>query len=222
MLMRHLLFTCLLSISLASPWVAFAQAPVKDPMAEAVLKRVATRYKAYKSYRLQFTRKTEDALGKLLEKQKGTLAVAGDKFRIETGDIKLYCDGKVLYTYQAKAKEVNITTYEPNPDEITPRDVFDLYKTGYKYLFSAELKTPTGLVDMIDLEPEDITKDIAKVRLVVDKKTAQLRKYIITERGTNSKSSFTLDAFEPNPTLSPSYFLFNKKAFPGVKVVDLR
>ena len=218
MLRSLLLATVLLSITN----VVIAQAPVKDPIAEAVLVRVAKKYKAFSTYKVGFTRKTEDAGGKVLETQKGTLSVAKEKFRIESGDIKLFCDGKTLYTYIMSSKEVNITDYEPNPEEINPRDVFTLYKNGYKYMFAAELKTPKGFVQMIDLEPEDITKDIAKVRLVVDKKTGSLRKYIITERGTNSKSSFTITTFTPNIIFPASHFQFDKKAFPGVKVVDLR
>ena len=195
---------------------------MQDPAAEVVLKKVAAKYKAYSAYKATYLRKTEDMNGKMVESQKGTLTVAKEKFRIDGGSVKLFCDGKTLFTYVLASKEVNVTDYECDPDEVNPTDVFDLYKRGYKYMLAAELKTPTGMVQMIDLEPEDITRDIAKVRLVVDKKTAAVRKYILTERGTNNRSTFSIVSFIPNPPLPVGYFVFNKAAHPGVKVVDLR
>ena len=207
-----------------TPLVCRAQkAPVQDPAAAEVLAGMAKRYKAYKAFAADFTRTTVNAAGKPIEQDKGTVTVAGPKFRIETEGLKLFCDGKTLYTYVLASKEVNITTYEPDPAEITPVNVFDIYKQGYKYMLAAQLKTPTGFVDVIDLEPEDITKDISKVRLVVAKKTFALRRYILTERGTNNRSTFTIERFLPNPKVSASTFVFDKKKHPGVKkVVDLR
>ncbi len=184
---------------------------------------MAKRYKAYQSFSANFTRTTVNAAGKTIEQDKGSVIVAGPKFRIETDALKLFCDGKTLYTYVMSSQEVNITAYEPDPTEITPVNVFDIYKQGYKYMLAAQLKTPTGFVDIIDLEPEDITRDISKVRLVVDKKTFALRRYILTERGTNNRSTFTIDRFTPNPKVVPSTFVFEKKRYPAVKkVVDLR
>jgi|GEM_PF-967356 len=199
-----------------------AQAPVKDPLAEEVLKRVASHYRPIQVYKIAFTRKTEDVAGKVVETQQGTLTVAKEKFRLDMPEVKLLCDGKNLYSYVVASKEINLTTYAPNPDDITPRDVFNLYQTGYKYFFWAELKTPTGLVQLIDLEPEDINKDIAKVRLVIDKKTATVRKYILTERGTNTKISFTLNRFTARPPLAAGYFTYKKSTFAGGKLIDLR
>lgn len=198
------------------------KAPVQDPYAGGILEKVAKKYKAYTSYKAAFQRKTENVNGKPLDAGTGTLSVSKEKFRIESGDIKLYCDGKTLYSYVVSSKECNVTDYEPNPDEVNPIDVFDLYKRGYKYMLAAELKTPTGFVQMIDLEPEDITRDIAKVRLVIDKKTGSLKKYIVTERGTNNRTTFTITSFTPNVAIPAGYFVFDKKAHPGVKLVDLR
>lgn len=212
-----------LSLALVSMAQALSQkAPVQDTYAAEILAKVAKKYKAYNSYKAAFQRKTENINGKTVDAGTGTLAVAKDKFRIESGGIKLYCDGKTLYSYVVSSKECNVTDYEPNPDEVNPVDVFDLYKRGYKYMLAAELKSPTGFVQMIDLEPEDITRDIAKVRLVIDKKTATLKKYIVTERGTNNRSTFTITSFTPNAALPASSFVFDKKAHPGVKLVDLR
>ena len=165
---------------------------------------------------------TETASGKIFSKQDGKILVSGKKYSIALPTFQIICDGKTIWTYNKEVNEVNISAYAPEDDEITPDQIFGLYRKGYKYILMGELKSKTGIVQTIDLEPEDITKEIVKVRLIINKADATLKKWMIYERGTSNRQIFIVKSFVPNAKVAPSRLAFSKANFPGAKIVDLR
>jgi outer membrane lipoprotein carrier protein len=194
----------------------------KDPVAGVILKNMAARYHKLKAFSAGYTRIGENNSGKELTRDKGKVWVQGPAFRLQAAGYDICTEGKTLYTYSLATNECTVSPYEPDPSEITPQTVFDLYKNGYKYVLLSETKGKNGVTQILDLEPEDITSEITKVRLIIDKKSLDLKKWIVYERGTNMRQIFYLTAFEAIPLKAAPFFAFNKKKYPGARLIDLR
>ncbi len=193
-----------------------------DPEAKKILDGVSQKYRSLESFQANYRQTLQGADGEVFDEVSGKIIVKGNKFNLEMGDYRIISDGTTLWTYMKKSNEVNISDYEPGEGEITPTEIYTLYEKGYKYVLQSELKDGNKNLQTIDMEPEDRRSEIAKIRLVVDKSTSMVTRWIIFERGSNSRQLFEINDFEPNAAAPDKLFTFNKADHKGVKVVDLR
>ena len=214
--MRILLLLILLPLGL------IAQPKAQDPFAGKVLDKMGRYYAGLNSFKATYTLEGQTNAGKPLNKAKAAITVQKQSFHISLPDMDISCDGKTLANYNRAKNEVTLADYEPDADEVTPTNIYTLHQRGFKYIILSELKTAKGPTYIIDMEPEDLTRDIAKVRLFVTKATSRLQKWIVYERGTNNRQVLTLNTFVPNAPVKPTLFGFNRAAHKGVRVVDLR
>jgi outer membrane lipoprotein carrier protein len=209
-------FWTILFVVLTSPLLA------QDPMAEEILNNLSKKYKGYKSFKATYNHTLENNAGKVENEQKGEILVKGEKFKLKLPEVEVFSDGKYSWSWVKKSKEVNLTEIDPNEEEITPANVYMLHQRGYKFVLMSELKGSKGIIQTIDLEPKDLNKEITKIRLLIDKSTLSILKWIVFERGTNNRSIFEIRQFTPNVPTKDSDFVFNKALHPEVKLVDLR
>jgi outer membrane lipoprotein-sorting protein len=71
------------------------------------------------------------------------------------------------------------------------------------------------------MTPIDKTRPFHKVYVYVDKATKSISSAKFLEK-TGNRYSYTINSFKPNAAISEADFVFDKKKFPGVEVVDLR
>jgi outer membrane lipoprotein-sorting protein len=194
----------------------------QDPMAEEILNAVSKKHKKMKGFLASFSHDSETNSGKVSGNSKGEIKVSGSKYILTTGPVTMICDGKTVWSANKKNREINIADYEPEADDITPERIYNFYQKGYKYIFMGEVKVKGRIWQTIDLEPENLNKEIVKIRLFVDKSSLLITKYIVFERGTNDREVFEIDTFKELKTVSQEDFSLNKKLYPGYKIVDLR
>ncbi len=194
----------------------------QDPMAEEILNAVGKKHKKMPGFIATFSHDSETNSGKVVGNVKGEIKVTGSKYVLTSGQTTLICDGKTVWSADRKIKEVNISDYEPEPDDITPERIYTFYQKGFKYIFMGEVKVKGKIWQTIDLEPENIKKEVVKIRLFIDKSSRNIMKWIVFERGSNDREVFEIEEFKVLQTVNNSDFTFNKKQFPGFKVVDLR
>lgn len=207
--------------------LAVWQMPMKgqsrqDPYAEKILAELGVRYKKLAGFSAEFTRESQGNTGDTRSKASGNIVVSGSKYRLQTGNTILFCDGKTVWTADQKIKEISIADYSPEADDITPEKIYTFYQKGYKYIFMGEVKVGKNIWQTIDLEPENLNKEISKIRLFIDKKTLEIKKWIIFERGSNDREEFIVKKFTRLQTRPAKEIQFDKAAFTGYKLVDLR
>lgn len=215
-------FFLVLALMLLSPFGKSICQSRQDPFAEKILDELGKRYKKLPGFRAEFTRESQNNTGETKGKSRGSILVSGSKYRLKTGSTTLFCDGKTVWTADAKVREISIADYDPEADDITPERIYTFYQKGYKYIFMGEVKKGNRILQTIDLEPENIQKEISKIRLFVDKKTLEIWKWIIFERGSNEREEFIVDKFIRLKTRPGKEIQFDKSEFPGFKTVDLR
>ena len=192
----------------------FAQ---NDPKALATLDAMSKKYSAMSGYKATFVYSMNNPQAGIKESSSGTITVKGAKFHLVLGAQEVYNNGTTVWTYMKDANEVNISSYDPNDDDITPTKIYTIYKKGYKYMISEE----TATTQTIDLIPENRKNQFFKVRIVINKKDKSIKSWKIFEKSGNV-FDYTVKTFTPNLTIAESEFVFDAKKYKGVEVVDLR
>jgi len=209
---------------------AFAQ---KDAEAAAILNKMSAKYRTYNVVKSNFTFSIEDIQAGTTQSQNGILIVQAktnkynltlfsseldNKSAVET---QIISDGKSQWTYTKKDKEVQLSNVDKSDESFNPAQIFTLYEKGYKYIYTGDKTINGKLYQIIDLTPEDDKKEFFKVRLTIDKLKKQLYNALIFDKN-GMKFNYTINSFTPNVVVPETTFAFDKKANPGVEVVDLR
>lgn len=215
-----------ISFALLLAFVSYAQPKnmgQSDPDAKKILDAVSAKFKTYKSVQVQFLFKNEDAKGKVLGIKKGTLLMKGAKYRVSiTGGQDIYCDGSTIWTYDKAANEVTISKYDPTASSITPQKLFsNFYDKDFLYKLNGNKVEAGKTLQEIELTPFDKTKSFFKALVWVDKKTQNIYSTKILEKSGN-KYTYTATSLNGNANVQDLQFVFDKKKYPGVEVVDLR
>ncbi len=214
--MKRYLSLLVLSASLMS--AASAQ---QDPKAGKILDQMSAKYQTMKAFKANFTQTLENDATKVKENLSGDITVSGQKFRLKISGQEVINNGQTVWTYMKSENEVNISDYEPEDQEISPSQIYSLYKKGYKYSYVQEAKEGGEAVDVIELSPEDRNNPVFKVRLKVSKTDKSVKSWQMFKKNGN-QYTFLIKNFKPNPATDAGTFAFDKAKYKGVKVVDLR
>lgn len=207
---------------------AFAQ---QDAKAKAILSQVSAKFKTYITVKTDFAFTLDNPQAGGKQTQGGTLLTTpkSGKFKVTMFDPdnkteveqEIISDGKTQWTYMKKDKEVQVNNAAKADEELNPSRLFTLYEHGYKYIYTGDQKLNGKTCAVIDLSPEDANKAFFKIRLFIDNVKKQLYSATMFDKG-GSKYTYTLNTITPNIKIADDTFTFDKKAHPGVEVVDLR
>ena len=205
------LFTTLL-IALSTS--LFAQ----DQVAKDVLDKLSTTTKAYKNMTVDFDFIFKNKSQHINEKQKGTLVLQGDKFRLVMEEQTIINDGENQWIYLADMNEVQIMEHDPEEEMMSPNKLFTIYEQGYKYTYVGAQSEKGKRLQIIDLFPEE-SSSFMKITLAVDAAKNQLHKITIYDKNGGTYT-YLITTFKSNTAVQP--FTFNAGDYPGVEVIDLR
>jgi outer membrane lipoprotein carrier protein len=201
--------------------LALPAAAQQDPKAGKILDAVSAKYTALKSFQAGFTQTLENPAAKLKQNLTGDIVVSGQKYHITASGQEIYNDGKTTWTYLKNENEVNISDTDPTNQDMSPAQMYNMYKKGYKYTYVKSLKDAGVASDLIELSPENRTNDVFKVQIIVGTADHAIHN-VKTFKKNGTRTTFTLKNFKPNVPTTASTFAFDKAQHAGVKVVDLR
>ena len=214
------LFSKTLTLAIILFTVVSAQAQ-SDARAHEILKGVSAKYKSFNSLEADFTLTLDNPSEKIKDTQKGTVALKGNKYKVEIGGQTIVSDGKTVWTYLKDANEVQITEATNDKDAITPTNIFTVYEKGFKSKFLEEKKVDGKTIQVIELVPEDSKKPFFKVQLNIDKADKMIQSAKLFDKNGNHYI-YTLNNIKPNSVANESIFTFNTTKYPKIEVVDLR
>ncbi|MGI4867102.1 MAG: LolA family protein [Janthinobacterium lividum] len=201
--------------------LALPAAAQQDPKAGKILDAVSAKYTALKSFQASFTQTLENPAAKLKQNINGDVTVSGQKYHLTASGQEVINDGKTTWTYLKSENEVNISESDPANQDMSPAQMYTMYKKGYKYTYVKSLKDGGVASDLIELVPDDRKNDVFKVQIVVGTADKAIHN-VKTFKKNGTHTTFTLKNFKPNVPVTASTFSFDKAQHPGVKVVDLR
>lgn len=195
----------------------------KDPEAEKILKELSNKTKAYTTIQLEFTIDFKNIRENIENSSNGTITMKGDMYRLNFMGTTSYFNGKTLWNYVEEVNEVNIT--EPAQDEedifSNPRKLFTIYEKGYKYQLINKSSENGINYSIIDLYPEDLTEEYAKIRLQINTDDITIKSATIFGKD-GSNYSIKMNKYSLNKIVDDSYFVFNEKDFKNVEIIDMR
>lgn len=188
-------------------------AAAATPTASEILAKAIAALKAAPGIDAQFTASTQGSHAK------GSIQIGGNCFRLTTNEMSVWFDGRTQWAYSPAMGEVNIS--EPSLAElgqINPFAVVDGLQKGYK---ARRLKAPSGL-DKLELTPADKKRAAyAKVVLTLNASTS-MPAHISVTASDGTRADIAISSLKKTAQRPRSFFTFNPKSHPGVKIVDLR
>ena len=207
-------------ILLISSGAIFAQ---RDPNALQLLDQMSAKYQKMSGFKANFDYTFENSSEGNNEKMSGENAVTGNKYKRNIGGQEIFNNGDVIWTYLDLdgVKEVTINYFEPSEEELTPSNIYTIYKEGYNYKLLPEKKEGAITYQYVELTPTSKSSPFKKVILQIEKDTKNLKSWKITDE-TGGTFSYIVNNFQPNLNLKDADFNFDVKKYPGVEVIDLR
>ena len=192
-----------------------------DPEATAIFQKVRAKYESYSSFKVDITTiievpehpKTED---------KGTLVLSGEKYNLDLPNHTYLSNGENLWVHYKDKKMVQINSIEEDEESLmTPNDLFKIYeREDFIYVLTNEYFDKKTTVQQIELKPTDRNTEYSKIRVNINKKTAEIRDIKVFFKD-GIRYQIKVSNLTPDAGASTA-FSFDKKAFPGVRVEDLR
>jgi len=194
-----------------------------DPKARQILDKLKKQYDSYKSMEVKFEIDLE-LPGKALEKQKGTVIQDGKKYQVKLQDQEIYADGKTIWVYLKKNKEVQITNMEEGEASafMSPKQMMTMYDSG-EFVYSIIEERKVGDAQFVDIEFKPLSKktEYTKMRLTIDKKANKMVSLRVFSRD-GSRYTLKVSDILPNKKYDPAMFTFNTKSVQGLHIEDLR
>jgi len=216
--MKKLISLTMLAAAVVLSTVSYGQ----DAKAKAVLDKVSSKVKSLKSLKANFALTINDAKGKAKDTKKGTFLMKGSKYRVNMGGQEIICDAKTVWTYLKDNKEVQVSTFNPAEQTISPSKLFSgSFEKEYTYKYGGEKTVAGKKVDVVELVPKNKAKGFNKVELYVDKTGGMISGGNVYEKSGNYYS-YSISGVSTNAAIADSEFAFDSKKNPGVEVIDLR
>jgi outer membrane lipoprotein-sorting protein len=215
---KRFLVASLSGFILLFAYVAHAQ---QDPKAKGILDAMSKKYKENPAFNAKYSYELESPQEGINQKFEGEITVKNDMYHIKTDEQEVFNNGKTVWVYMKDLKEVTIDRFTPDPDELLPGDIPDMYKTGFKYAYIEEVKIDGKLYDVVELNPENRNSSYFKISMTISKEDKTLRSWKIFDK-TGRRYTYTLKNYTPLKTIPDTAFMFDVKKYPGVEVIDNR
>ena len=197
-----------------------AQKPA-DKSADKLLNLISTRYKNFKTIKADFIYSIESKAENISEKQKGSIYVKGNKFRLDIADQVIMCDNKTVWTYSKEVNEVQVNNYDPKKAPIRLDDIFTMYDKGFLSKILDTKKEGKNDIVLVELTPKDKKKNFFKIKLTIDKTNQTIIKSQVFDKSGTIHTYLVTNQF-PNIKLEDKFFVFDVKKYPKCEVIDLR
>lgn len=218
----------ILPILLLIPFALIAQNAFDDKDATALLKASSAKYKSFASIAADFTlttispkRNPTDADAKYTQIQKGKVHLKGNKFKLSLMGNDMICDGKNIWTIIAKSKECQLNEYEESKEIFSPTKIFNLYENGFAYQTKEKKELKGRKITIIEMTPTNKKVSFFKIDAGIDETTKEILEIKVYEKN-GTRYIYTLDKVNTDISLTDSFFSFDSKLYPGIKIVDLR
>ncbi|WP_422361506.1 LolA family protein [Reichenbachiella sp.] len=212
--MKSIQFLIILSIAALTHAVA-----QKDPAAKQVLDAMSEKYQKIPAFRAEFSYTMEDEGDDIDEGFKGTILVRGEKYKLIMDEQEVTFDGTDIYTYLKEENEMTISSFDPEEEEISLSNIFDIYKTGYKYVYTESKNN--GATDVVDLVPEDREKEYFKIRMEIGASDKSLQSFKVFDK-SGSRYLYKVLSFKEDASITDKMFVFDKTKYQGAEVIDFR
>ncbi|TXC81988.1 LolA family protein [Luteibaculum oceani] len=221
--MKYAVKTLLLLVSCISFITSTLAQESSDPKAKKILDELSGKTKGYATITASFNSTLENKQANMKVDQEGVIKLKGTKFNLVLDDYIILSDGESTWTVVESDNEVYIDDLSAlTGGDINPSEIFTLWEKGFKYNYKGEETVNGKACHHINLYPKNPSeKNYHTIKLYVDKAAMEISKVVVMGKGGDIYT-YQIKSFKPNEGLSDALFVFDKKKYPGISVVDNR
>ncbi|WP_375584953.1 outer membrane lipoprotein carrier protein LolA [Cyclobacterium xiamenense] len=212
-----------IALSLAFLWCFQVVLAQNDPQAVEILAEVSENYQKLNGFSASFeyTYSTEDE--GLIQTNTGAVTVKGEKYRLTLNDQEIFNDGNTVWTLikSSKYKEVTINDVEDDSEELTPSNIYSIYKKGYRASLQGSDQIDGKAVHEILLTSEKEKAQFESITLFINKARPELLAWEIQD-DIGGKFTYRFKDVDSSVQIMDDYFVFDTQENPDVEVIDLR
>ena len=212
--MDRLIFTIALMINFIFIQSAFSQENNKKAL--QILDKMSNLYKSMVSFSSTFEYSMVNLDEDIEDSFEGKIIIKDEKYLLKIEGQEIINDGETVWTYIPELNEVNISTFEPDDQEISLNNVFDLYKEGFEYNYLSE----DNKYHKIELYPEDESKSYYKILILINKVDFSMYNFSVFDK-SNTKYVYKINEFKEEK-IDDSFFIFDSSKYPDIEIIDFR
>lgn len=186
-----------------------------DENATAVLKKAIK-----KLNNVSFTVKMTalDSQKKKVFDREAEVKYMGDDYHVVTSEEEFYCDGKTVWYWNKKAKELTINSVEEDDgmNLLNPASLMAHIGENFRAKY---IRTEDNGSAVIDLQPRS-AQSFHKIRLFINEDSGELKSMEV-HKYDSSREIYTFSK-QKYGKVKMIGFLFDRKAHPDVEVIDMR
>lgn len=148
----------------------------------------------------------------------GNIFLNGNRFAFTTDEMECGYDGETLWSYIKNNEEINLSI--PEEDEIININPYLLLK-NYNSRFKCSFAGKNGDLETILLTPKNDADNIQSVKVSINSKLLYPTRIEVVNKDS-SKIVIKVTNYNSRINVDNSKFIFDKKRFPNIEVIDLR
>jgi outer membrane lipoprotein-sorting protein len=194
---------------------------LSDPIADKILKNTNAKVNSQQDLTANFKKTLYKSVSsKEGIHYSGKIKLKKNKFYIDLDEQIIICNGKTIWNYLKKEKEVIISDYDAN-ESFSPEKIFLITQKDMKSKYEKSENVNGVVADKITMFPLSNKLDYFKIEIWVDKNKSLPNQLKIYNRN-GSVISYLITDLQFNGNLQDSNFEFNAQSYPGVEIIDNR
>ncbi len=186
---------------------------------DELARQVEKRYRSLKSLSMDFVKITRSEIFETESKIKGKMLLKNpDKFKIDTKDETIVCDGEFVWSYSVENRQVIKNLADRSENLFRPNQYLANFRSEYVPRLTGEEKVDRTRCFKLLLSPKEEDLFIKKMTIWVDSKKLLAKKLEYTDSNDN-QVTLIFQRIKTNRKIKDSEFVFQTPL--GVEELDL-
>ncbi len=195
--------------------ISFSSYSQDDEKAVDLLDMMSEKYKKMEGFTSSFTYIMNNLSENIADSFQGKISVKEEMYVLFIEGQKIINDSKTVWTYLEDLNEVTISEFDPEEQELSLNNIFEIYKSGFSFKFLGEDKN----LRLVEIYPEDQKKSYYKILFKIDS-NGLLSSFSVFDK-SNSTFVYMINDFKEE-SLESTLFTFIPENYPEVEVIDFR
>lgn len=186
---------------------------------DELARQVEEKYRSLKSLSMDFVKITRSEIFETESKIKGKMLLKNpEKFKIDTKDETIVCDGEFVWSYSVENRQVIKNLADRSENLFKPNQYLANFRSEYVPRLTGEEKIDRTRCFKLSLSPKEEDLFIKKMTIWVDSKKLLAKKLEYTDSNDN-QVTLIFQRIKTNRKIKDSEFVFQTP--PGVEELDL-
>ena len=195
--------------------ISFSTYSQEDKRAVDLLDMMSEKYQKMEGFTSSFTYIMNNLSENIADSFQGKISVKEEMYVLFIEGQKIINDSKTVWTYLEDLNEVTISEFDPEEQELSLNNIFEIYKSGFSFKFLGEDKN----IKLVEIYPDDQEKSYFKILFKIDS-SGLLSSFSVFDK-SNSTYVYMINDFKEE-SLENALFTFIPENYPEIEVIDFR